>query len=933
MGWGAAKTGASHPFLILIKGKTMLKPLGAISLLLITSALVAPSVAMAQAVPETEATETAQIEPENAAQDAVDPQADAPVDEVTVEEEEEPVDVSIPGANDEIVVRGFKDRNIAKSAPQVVSVLSSADIARTGEGDIAGALARVTGLSVVGNGFVYVRGLGDRYSLALLNGSPLPSPEPLKRVVPLDLFPTSVIASSLVQKTYSANFPGEFGGGVINLTTKAIPRESFLTIGGSITGDSETTNELGYTYYGSSQDWSGFDNGNRDLPGALDTYLRSGERISAGNVNTQAIAGQLVTGRNAIVQRNRHLPANGSGNITGGTNFDLGTDTSFGVIATIGYSNKWRTRDTIQQTASTLDLSQKELDFQRVITDNRLVVNGLLGFGLEAGEQKIRWTNLFIRDTLKQARLGVGTRQTGSPSATYLQQDTAWFERQLVDSQLVGEFKLSPDVNLAVRIAYANSKREAPDELSFEYFRSNLPADPFGAFYINRLNNGQQGTAEASYSRLNENLWAGGLDLSVKITPDITGTIGYAYSDSTRRTERRDFLFSAPSTFPVGVALLRPDFLLQPDVIDFYKIALIDTNEANPIFDSQLLTNAGYGQIQAYITPEISLNLGVRYETAKQTVAPVQVFNVPTASLASTSLNNSYWLPAATLTWDITDQMKFRLSGSKTIARPQFRELIFQNFYDPDSNRSFRGNPFLSDSQLYNAEARFEYYFDRDQRLSAAGFFKRIDKPIETFSSFDDNSVVTSFANAPKADLYGGEVELQKYFDLGGDDGSGFFGTRRAVVIANYTYTQSKIAVGDTDSISVFNSNATLAREFFRNGSPLTGQSDHLVNLQLGLEDTDGLSQQTILFTYASDRVTSRGASGQVDIIERPGIQLDFVARQGIKVAGVEMEMKLEVRNITGTKYQEFQQLGDNKIFYNLYKVGTSASLGLDINF
>jgi outer membrane receptor for ferrienterochelin and colicin len=89
----------------------------------------------------------------------------------------------------------------------VVSVLSAEDIARTGEGDIAGALQRVTGLSVVGSGFVFVRGLGDRYSLALLNGSPLPSPEPLRRVVPLDIFPTSVIASSVVQKSYSVNYP------------------------------------------------------------------------------------------------------------------------------------------------------------------------------------------------------------------------------------------------------------------------------------------------------------------------------------------------------------------------------------------------------------------------------------------------------------------------------------------------------------------------------------------------------------------------------------------------------------------------------------------------------------------------------------------------------------------------------------------------------
>jgi TonB-dependent receptor len=898
----------------------MLKPVEAIRLLLLTSALVSPSMLMAQ--------DAAAEQAKQASAEAAP--ADTPAD--AAEPVEEDVDVSIPGG-EEIVVRGYLDRNISKNAAQVVSVLSSADIERTGEGDIAGALSRVTGLSVVGGGFVYVRGLGDRYSLALLNGSPLPSPEPLKRVVPLDLFPTSVIASSLVQKTYSANFPGEFGGGVINLTTKAIPRETFLTVGGDLSVNSETTNQLGYTYYGSSQDWSGFDNGNRDLKPALASYLASGARISAGNVDTQAIASELITGRNAVVQRDKKLPPNGSGTITGGTNFEIGDDATMGVIFNAGYSNKWRTRDTIQQTASTLDLSQKELDFRKVITDNRMVVNGLLGFGIEVGEQKVRWTNLFIRDTLKQARLGVGTRQTTSPTATLLQQDTAWFERQLVDSQLVGEFKLSPDVNLSFRAAYANSQREAPDEISLEYYRSNITSDPYGQLFINRLNNGQQGSAEVSYSFLNENLWAGGLDLSAKVTPDITATIGYAYSDTARRTERRDFQFVAPGGTPIAPSLFRPDLLLQPGIIDFYNIALIDTNEANPVFDASLVNHAGYGQIQAFITPAISLNLGVRYETAEQTVVPVQVFTTPTASLASTSLDQSYWLPAATLTWDMNEQMKFRVSASKTIARPQFRELIFQNFYDTDSNRLFRGNPLLTDSQLYNAEARYEWYFDREQRFTIAGFFKRIDKPIESFSSFDDNSVISSFANAPKADLYGVEIETQKYFDLSAIGDEGFFATRRAVVIANYTYTKSKISVKAGDQVAVFNASSTNALDFFTDGSPLTGQADHLINLQFGLEDTERLSQQTILLSYSTDRVTSRGASGQSDIKEKPGIQLDFVAREGFMLGGKEAELKFEVRNLTNTKYQEFQENGENKIFYNRYRQGISASIGVELNF
>ena len=141
---------------------------------------------------------------------------------------EETPEVSVPGG-DVIVVTGRRRVEPERNSTQVISVLSAEAIARTGEGDIAGALSRVTGLSTVGNGLVYVRGLGDRYSLALLNGLPLPSPQPLSRVVPLDIFPTNVVASSLVQKTYSANFPGEFGGGVINLTTKAIPDESFVT--------------------------------------------------------------------------------------------------------------------------------------------------------------------------------------------------------------------------------------------------------------------------------------------------------------------------------------------------------------------------------------------------------------------------------------------------------------------------------------------------------------------------------------------------------------------------------------------------------------------------------------------------------------------------------------------------------------------------------
>jgi len=840
--------------------------------------------------------------------------------------------VSVPGG-DEIVVTARRTANIAKSVPQVVSILSSADIARTGEGDIAGALSRVTGLSVVGNGFVYVRGLGDRYSLALLNGSPLPSPEPLRRVVPLDLFPTSIISSTLVQKSYSVNFPGEFGGGVINLTTKAIPQERFITLGGSIGGDTVTTNGLGYTYLGSSSDWTGFDNGFRTTPPALAAFFASGERLSAGNVDSQAIASELVNARNALVQRNRRMPANTALNLTAGDSWEVGNDATFGVIATLGYSNTWRTREVTQQTASSADLSQKELDFQRVITDNRIIVNGLLGLGYEWGENKLRWTNLFIRDTLKQARIGIGQRATGAPGSTLNQQDTAWYARQLLSSQVTGDFELSSELELDVRGGYANSRRDAPAELSFEYLRTNSAADPFGNFFINRLNNGQQGLASATYSKLNEDLWSGGADLIYRPSDTITTTVGYAYSNTDRRTERREFQFIAPSEFPRAIGLFRPDYLLQASVIRFYNIALVDTNEANPVFDATLRTHAGYLQLQAELAEGLSLNAGVRYETARQTVDPVQVFTVPTASLASTNLNRGYWLPAATLTWEVADRMQIRLNASKTLARPQFRELIFQNYFDPDDNRFYRGNPLLTDSQLTNAEARYEWYYGRDEQISIAGFYKRIANPIETFISFSDNLIITSFANAPRANLYGVEVETQKYFDLSSVGDGAFWASRRAVFIANYTFTDSKLSVRPGDPAAVFSSAANLATDYFRDGAPLTGQSDHLVNVQIGLEDTDKLSQQTLLLSYASDRVTSRGAQGQPDVIQRPGFRLDFVARQGVEIAKKLIELKLELRNITGTRYQEFQSNGVNRVDFNSFDVGVTGTIGASISF
>lgn len=885
------------------------------SLLLLTTAFVAPA-ALAQDVAPT------------------DGAADQPAEEV---------EISAPGASDDetIVVVGRNIPNAVRATPEVVSVLSAEDIARTGEGDIAGALQRVTGLSVVGNGLVFVRGLGDRYSLALLNGSPLPSPEPLRRVVPLDIFPTGVIASSVVQKSYSVNYPGEFGGGVINLTTQSTPKRPFLTIGISGSGDSETTGNLGYTYFGSDTDFTGFDDGSRNFPSALRAAVEGGTFGETTGAQRRDFAAGLLNAETTLLQRNRDIPANFSADFSAGTSFDAGAVT-VGLIGAAGYSNSWRTRSALQQSSLDPELAgTPQSSFQRVTTDNRIVVNGLFGLGLEFGPHELRWTNLYIRDTLKQGRLAAGfsrsiADQDPSLPPSVMEQNTYWFERQLIDTQAVGEFKFG-DFSVDLRGTYANSKRESPYErdIGYTYLGDGNPLTKGPGDvddYVNNLASGGQ-FATVAFSDLNEDVYSGAIDLAYRIQTAVPVTLsaGYYHSKNDRTSSRYQFQYFSPEgALPLGAAQERPDFLLSDYNIYTRNIQLRDISgaEGAAAYQANLTVNAGYGQAEfEHELSGLRASLGVRYEEAKQRVQPIG------SDVPPTELDNAYWLPAATVTWNFMENMQLRLHGSKTIARPQFRELAPQIYQDFESDREYTGNPFLTDSELLNAEARYEYYFRRNQRFSLAGFYKKIDNPIEAAAFFAGGGQLrTGFANAPEAQLLGAEVELQSYFPL--ERLGRPLASTQLVLIGNYTYTDSKLKVNNSTVVGP-DLQPVAANLLFRDGAPLTGQSDHLANLQIGLENTDRLAQATFLISYASDRVTNRGpiqgSLRQPDIIERPGFRLDFVAREEVDFMGRNAEIKFEARNLLGQDYEEFQQFGDNRIEINSYDVGTSLSLGISL--
>ena len=257
---------------------------------------------------------------------------------------------------EEIVVNGRFIPDVIRDTAEVASFLSAEDVQRAGDDNAAQALTRITGISLVSGKFVYVRGLGERYSQSLLNGSPLPSPEPLQRVIPLDLFPASILAGTVIQKTYSANYSGEFGGGLIDLQTVGVPDESFIKLSVGLGGDTKTTGLLGLTYFGSETDWAGVDDGTRKLPVGVRQFALNRPVVpgTAPNGLTddqyKAVARSFTNAPINLIQTEK-TPINGNFDVSAGRSFD----TDVGVIGAIGvlsYRNSWQTRNGVRQTTA-----------------------------------------------------------------------------------------------------------------------------------------------------------------------------------------------------------------------------------------------------------------------------------------------------------------------------------------------------------------------------------------------------------------------------------------------------------------------------------------------------------------------------------------------------------------------------------------------------
>ena len=792
--------------------------------------------------------------------------------------------------------------------------LDAESISRVGDSNVASALRRVPGVTLVQDQFVYVRGLGERYSSTQLNGAVIPSPDLTRNVLPLDIFPSEIIDALSVQKGYSPNLPAAFGGGNIDIRTKPIPEDGQLSIKLNTGWNSESDGD-GYTYSGGDDDRWGTDDGTREIPDAIE----SGIQTYRGNftpINIQTLArqsGNPITIETAqsinrdlatslykeIDLKNKNLPADFEAEGSGGYRWFLGEEWEVGFLAVGSYSDKWRNRDrrirAVQQPDSSFAESQR--------TINQINLTGALDVGVRfTDDHEISMLNLYLRNTEDEASVSLACRQgqyndCGTTNTRERLQDVRYEERELEVLQLRGEHKLGdatlamlPDWlgfaesvrDLSVEWFYADStaRTDIPNETRVKFVETLNPVS--GAVLTSNIRN-INNAAEYRYSDLKDDVETYGGSVTVPFTGDgwdleLSG--GGSYSNKGRSFEQTvmglgtfDPDFSAISGLPVNEAFSDANIT---DPLYGYELFLGIGQFGTESYGAGQITDAGFGKFDLLINDTWRFSGGARWEDFKQVSVPIDYLafhpdrRIPlsTEEIAESVFEKDDWYPSLSATWIRpgfwSDEFQLRLAWSETVARPDLREISASTYIDPLTEARVRGNPDLTPSDLSNFEIRGEWFWESGDNFTVSLFYKDISDPIETVQGgATEDNILFTFVNAGSADVYGVEFEALK--------GLGFLSrggwTDAFYLAGNVTLSDSEVKIPVAAGVG----NITNDKR------RLTQHSEWVANVQLGFDSFNGRHGATLVYNAFGERIFYAGIDGFDDALEQPFHSLDVV--------------------------------------------------------
>lgn len=826
----------------------------------------------------------------------------------------------------------------------------SADlIKKTADRTTSDVLKRVSGVSIMNNRFVIVRGLNERYNLNFLNNSPLPSTESDKRAFSYDIIPSQIIDNIIINKTATPDMPADFSGGNIQITTKSIPDKSFFQISASSGYNTLATGKEFTNYSASKYHWLGIYDKSQDLPKEIP------EDTKSWIINAQQAEMAKNFNNDFKTQTFKAFP-NMSINFTGGWAHQFKNNHKIGFILSQNYNNsfnRFNTKRTNYTNNANNDGEAMLDDYYNITTSQNIVMNtSLLNIGYIFNPQhQIDVKNLVVLNSNKSYIEQNGTIAPLDSNRT-VDRNTSMFytHSKLVSSQIafnneIENIKLKSHLTLG----YGHIDIITPNVRYMSYskfIRIQNPPDPSeppppyvkDTMYAANVSIASTGPDYAGYrffSKTNEDIRSIKWDINKSIDIHkikLDFQTGFYFQQRQRNFDIRQFGYAKYTQFGKffddSLLYLPPDLIFEPQNMGLLPnnktgFKLIETTKPSDKYFARADNYATYF-MTTFEWKSIKIIAGARYEYYHQ------MLNYKKNSQNTININDTYKniLPSINLIYNINSISAIRCSYAQTINRPEFRELAAVNWYNPVNRLVYYGNDSLLPSFIHNADLRYEIYPGKGQLFTITPFYKYFINPIEQVLSPGYNNEIT-WANAKFATIYGIETE---------------FRIELSSIIKSKKDSVTKISI--LDKISLFTNLAFIKSEVIlpdyihsaSNKRPLQGQSPFLINAGINYSDKKSKWNFTIAYNRIGRRIVFAGNQLDPDRYETGRDIIDFqIAKLFLKD---KLEIKFNIRDVLAQSQFIYQNSDKNTKYnkntdYTLFKITypTTYQLGIVYKF
>jgi len=813
-----------------------------------------------------------------------------------------------------------------RNATSIQQSIGAKEMSAKGVSDVAEGLTKVAGISKSssGTGSVFVRGMGDRYNNALLNGLPIPSPNPDQKVIPLDIFPTSIVSNLGISKTFTPNIYGDFAGGTIDITTKNYAEKPTLVLGVGTSMNSQTTFKDFYATKGDGLDQFGYENGDRNLPTEVaseDIY-----RTDASN-STSPFSAQLSP-KKTVATPTYNV------SLLGGSSKRLNNGMMIGYLVAGNHGNNYQIKSGNNRNVDTYgaDMSNNSYNKYEYSTATSTMENVYLEIN---DNHDISFNSLYIHNSSNEvSTFDSQMEDRDRQGYLYSIRNTAT-QNTLLTNQLGGNHKFGNNkLNISWRGSLSKAKSEVPDRYQLLYKATSEEKDAYLGESLNASDN------HRFFSSLNETEGAGKADLTYNFKQDslnadqVYGFVsaGLQYRNKMRTFSWRQLNMNFSSSFQQAesdddfVDPLNPDEYITDENLSAGLYSYKEQVDPSRDHLIQQKVVSGYALVNYDLAPEkLNVTAGARVESSSQLIRYKKLGDLFSSAPRISEYDTVVVLPSFSIKYTVNSKSNIRAAASQTISRPSMKELSPFQFQD-QNNVLFEGNPELYNSLNYNADLKYEMFPNSGELFAVSLFGKYIKNPIER-AQVPSSGILYSYFNMGEAIVGGAEFEFTKQLSNLVSNESSFLNNVTVGLNASYLYTQ--ISLGSDGEINT-NKGTILATN---NTRAMTGSSPYLVNADLGY--TFNFSEKieskwTLTYNVHGKRVFAAGVLGKGDIYEMPINTLDLIVKN--KING-RMDFNFAIKNILNPSSTITQEVEGQDFVLDKYKRGQSFSVGISYKF